>query len=83
MCDIVEQPNRVAGRAAYWLARGWCVRTIFNLKLSMKKRFQEEKYCLAHIDPLSQEAGIYYVVNCRHLYHDREENTVYLRRGTE
>lgn len=82
VCDIVEQPLRVAELAAQWLARGWCAHTIFNLKLPMKKRYQEVRRCLAHIDKLLREAGIAYAAACKQLYHDREEVTVYLRRLT-
>jgi 23S rRNA (cytidine2498-2'-O)-methyltransferase len=80
VCDIVEQPIRIAELAAYWIARGWCARTIFNLKLPMKKRYQEVRRCVARIDALLHEAGVGYELGCKQLYHDREEVTVYLRR---
>ena len=80
VCDIVEQPIRIAELAAQWLVRGWCRHTIFNLKLPMKKRFQEVRSCLAHINERLQEAGIVYDLACKQLYHDREEVTVYLCR---
>jgi 23S rRNA (cytidine2498-2'-O)-methyltransferase len=80
VCDIVEQPIRIAELAAQWLARAWCSHTIFNLKLPMKKRYQEVRRCLAHIAELLQEAGIAYDLACKQLYHDREEVTVYLCR---
>ena len=80
VCDIVEQPLRVAELAGQWLARGWCEHAIFNLKLPMKKRYQEVRRCLAHIDGLLREAGVAYTMVCKQLYHDREEVTVYLRR---
>jgi 23S rRNA (cytidine2498-2'-O)-methyltransferase len=83
VCDIVEQPLRIAELAAQWLAQGWCARTIFNLKLPMKKRYQEVQRCLARIDEILHEAGVAHTLACRQLYHDREEVTVYLRRRTE
>jgi 23S rRNA (cytidine2498-2'-O)-methyltransferase len=82
VCDIVEQPIRIAELAAQWLVRAWCTHTIFNLKLPMKKRIQEVRRCLAHIDERLREAGIAYDLACKQLYHDREEVTVYLRRRT-
>jgi len=82
VCDIVEQPIRIAELAAQWLVRGWCTHSIFNLKLPMKKRYQEVRRCLAHIDERLQEAGIAYALACKQLYHDREEVTVYLYRRT-
>jgi len=80
VCDMVEQPLRIAALAAHWLARGWCSHTIFNLKLPMNKRYQELQRCLAHIDELLQEAGVAYLLGCKQLFHDREEVSVYLSR---
>jgi len=74
VCDMVEQPRRVASRMASWLREGWCTRTIFNLKLPMKKRWDETRLCL---DILRNEAGMPLEVRARQLYHDREEITVY------
>jgi len=79
VCDIVETPIRTADMAARWLAQGWCRYTIFNLKLPMKKRWQEVQRCLALIDEQLQAAGLRYVCKAKQLYHDREEVTVYIR----
>ncbi len=69
VCDMVEQPSRVAARMAEWFREGWCRHAIFNLKLPMKKRWQETRQCL--------EAGQPLTVRARQLYHDREEITVF------
>jgi 23S rRNA (cytidine2498-2'-O)-methyltransferase len=82
VCDIVEQPIRIAELAAQWIAREWCAHAIFNLKLPMKKRYREVQRCMARIAELMREAGVACTLRCKHLYHDREEVTVYLRRGT-
>ena len=74
VCDMVEQPRRVASRMAEWFANGWCRRAIFNLKLPMKKRWQETRLCL---DLFEQQAGRPLTVLAKQLYHDREEITVY------
>ena len=74
VCDMVEQPRRVASRMAEWFANGWCRRAIFNLKLPMKKRWQETRLCL---DLFEQQAGRPLTVRAKQLYHDREEITVY------
>lgn len=74
VCDMVEQPRRVAERMATWLREGWCRHTIFNLKLPMKKRWDETRLCL---DLLAQQAGRPLTVRARQLYHDREEITVF------
>ena len=73
VCDMVEQPRRVASRMAQWFAQGWCSRAIFNLKLPMKKRWLETRLCL---DQFESEAGKPLTVRARQLYHDREEITV-------
>ncbi len=80
VCDIVDQPSRIALLAADWIAHGRCRDTIFNLKLPMKKRYDELERCRAIIDKRLREADIAYVLRIKHLYHDREEVTAYLRR---
>ena len=76
VCDMVEQPRRVASRMATWLREGWCRQAIFNLKLPMKKRWQETVLCL---DLLRAEAGRPLDVRARQLFHDREEITLFVR----
>jgi len=76
VCDMVEQPARVAARMAQWLAQGWCRQAIFNLKLPMKKRHDEVQRCLAI---LYADVGGKLEVRARQLYHDREEITVFAR----
>ena len=74
VCDMVEQPSRVATRMAEWFREGWCRHAVFILKLPMKKRWQETRLCL---DRFSGEAGLPLTVRARQLYHDREEITVF------
>lgn len=74
VCDMVEQPRRVAERMATWLREGWCRQTIFNLKLPMKKRWDETRLCL---DLFEQQCGTAVTLRARQLYHDREEITVF------
>ncbi len=74
VCDMVEQPRRVAERMATWFREGWCRHAIFNLKLPMKKRWQETRLCL---DLFAQQAGKPLTIRARQLYHDREEITVF------
>jgi len=74
VCDMVEQPRRVATLIAQWLAEGLCRRAIFNLKLPMKKRWEETQLCLSILrDALGGDTDI----RARQLYHDREEITVF------
>lgn len=71
VCDMVEQPRRIADLVARWLAEGWCRRAIFNLKLPMKKRYDEAQLCLARVRTAAS------AVRAKQLYHDREEITVF------
>ncbi|HMY49174.1 MAG TPA: 23S rRNA (cytidine(2498)-2'-O)-methyltransferase RlmM [Rhodocyclaceae bacterium] len=80
VCDMVEQPARIAPLMAEWLASGRCRRSLFNLKLPMKRRYEELERCRALIDQRLRHAGIKYVLRIKHLYHDREEVTCYLTR---
>jgi 23S rRNA (cytidine2498-2'-O)-methyltransferase len=77
VCDMVEQPRRVAVRMAEWFAQGWCKRAIFNLKLPMKKRWLEVQANLADFVTRCDVAGVPVEWRARQLYHDREEITVY------
>ena len=76
VCDMVEQPRRVAERMATWFREGWCRNAVFNLKLPMKKRWQET---LLALDLFANNAGTHdrLTIRARQLYHDREEITVY------
>lgn len=74
VCDMVEQPRRVAARMATWLREGWCRHAIFNLKLPMKKRHDETLLCL---ELIRRELPQPLVLRARQLYHDREEITVF------
>ena len=64
----------VARRMGDWFREGWCRQAIFNLKLPMKKRWQETRLCL---DLFRDSAGIPLEVHAKQLYHDREEITVF------
>jgi 23S rRNA (cytidine2498-2'-O)-methyltransferase len=80
VCDMVEQPRRVAERMATWLREGWCKHAIFNLKLPMKKRWDETRLCL---DLLEEQAGKPLVIRAKQLYHDREEITAFVMLDTK
>lgn len=79
VCDIVDQPSRVMSMVQRWLVRRWCREAVFNLKLPMKRRWQEVAECLSRLEAALAEAGVRAEVACRHLYHDREEVTVHVR----
>jgi 23S rRNA (cytidine2498-2'-O)-methyltransferase len=80
VCDIAEQPSRVAALVARWIAEGHARRAIFNLKLPMKKRYDEVMRCAAIIRDALAGAHVKHTLVFRQLYHDREEVTAYLAR---
>jgi 23S rRNA (cytidine2498-2'-O)-methyltransferase len=80
VCDMVEQPARIATLAADWAGQGLCRRAIFNLKLPMKKRYEELKRCRGIIEARLAKAGGEYELAFKQLYHDRAEVTGYLSR---
>ena len=78
VCDMVESPSRIAHLASRWIAEGWAPQCIFNLKLPMKKRWEEVLRCRGIIDEALGGGG--YFLRMKQLYHDREEITCYLAR---
>ncbi|WP_419843433.1 23S rRNA (cytidine(2498)-2'-O)-methyltransferase RlmM [Actinobacillus pleuropneumoniae] len=78
VCDMVEQPMRISKLIGKWLINGWCRETIFNLKLPMKKRYQEVQLCLAYLEEELEKQGFWFKIQAKHLYHDREEITVHI-----
>jgi 23S rRNA (cytidine2498-2'-O)-methyltransferase len=78
VCDMVEQPSKVATLIGVWFAAGWCKHAIFNLKLPMKQRIAALDSALGGIRKRLDEEGINYRMMAKQLYHDREEVTVFL-----
>ncbi len=79
VCDVVDKPARTLQHMEKWLTQGWATAALFNLKLPMKRRFQEtwqllEKLTAAmeRMDHLGEP-----VIKAAHLYYDREEITVW------
>lgn len=79
VCDMIEQPQKVANLMAKWLANGWCKEAIFNLKLPMKQRYDSVKSAQNIINDILEKQQLKYQFQAKHLYHDREEVTVHLR----
>lgn len=80
VCDIIDQPAKTSALIAGWFADRLCRYSIFNLKLPMKKRYDEWLSCKALIEHALESAGIRYHLKASHLYHDREEITCFLER---
>ena len=79
VCDMVEQPARIAQLVAMWFREGWTERAIFNLKLPMKKRLEEVQKCRGVIELAMQLSGRDFELRIKQLYHDREEVTGFCR----
>lgn len=80
VCDMVEKPAKVAALMTDWLLNGWCRETIFNLKLPMKKRYEEVTHILEKMRAQLKENDINVLIQAKQLYHDREEVTVHVWR---
>lgn len=80
VCDIVDKPRRTADMVVDWLSQRLCKYTVFNLKLPMKKRYDEWLTCRERMLEALDEAGIQVRLRARHLYHDREEITCFIER---
>jgi 23S rRNA (cytidine2498-2'-O)-methyltransferase len=77
VCDVVDQPSRIATLVARWIGEGRARQTIFNLKLPMKKRYDEMLRCDSIIRDALTRARVKHTLVLRQLYHDREEITGY------
>ena len=80
VCDIVEQPVRIAELVARWMADGATRRAVFNLKLPMKKRYAEIERCRDLIEAHLAKHRVRHRLVLKQLYHDREEVTGYVAR---
>ncbi|WP_028874884.1 23S rRNA (cytidine(2498)-2'-O)-methyltransferase RlmM [Tepidiphilus margaritifer] len=78
LCDMVEQPSRIAELVGRWFAQRLCRYALFNLKLPMKKRLEALEDARKRLQRLTREAGGI-ELRCKQLYHDREEVTVFAR----
>ena len=80
VCDIVEQPSRIAALVGRWIGHGHARHAIFNLKLPMKRRYVEVRRCEAIIRDALEQAHVRCTLRFAQLYHDREEITGYCAR---
>lgn len=80
VCDMVEKPSKVTELITKWLISGWCREAIFNLKLPMKKRYEEVKQNLQLLNEKLNNKHINVQIQAKQLYHDREEVTVHVQR---
>ncbi len=78
VCDMVDQPGKVAALIGAWFAAGWCKHAIINLKLPMKQRVAALDSAFGDIRRQLDGEGITYRMTAKQLYHDRAEVTVFL-----
>ncbi|SFR48645.1 23S rRNA (cytidine2498-2'-O)-methyltransferase [Marinobacter daqiaonensis] len=80
VCDIVDKPRRTAAMVSDWFGGQLCRYSVFNLKLPMKKRYEEWLACRELIQERLADAPFGIRLTARQLYHDREEITCFLER---
>ena len=80
VCDMIEKPQRVAKLMASWVVEDMCKEAMFNLKLPMKGRYKQVMNDLQTIKDMFAEAEVSYEMYAKHLYYDREEVTVHIRK---
>ena len=76
VCDMVERPMHITHLITKWISEGYCINSVFNLKLPMKKRYQMVCDCRQELEHALEQTGHYYQLRMKQLYHDREEITV-------
>ncbi len=76
LCDMVEQPYRIAQLVALWVQFNLAKAIIANLKLPMKKRWDEVQLCQDIIRQALRKHRPDARFYARQLYHDREEITI-------
>ena len=74
VCDVIEQPSRIAALIGEWLEKGLTRHVVFNLKLPMKNCLQEVQSCLKILSGPLRKHGL--KARAKQLYHDRREVTV-------
>lgn len=80
VCDMIENPTKVAKLMASWVVEGDCKEAMFNLKLPPTAgRYQLVMKNLQIIKDSLSENNIWYEMYAKHLYYDREEVTVHIR----
>lgn len=78
VCDVVDKPARTLALMQKWLLQGWAKAALFNLKLPMARRYRESRDLLARLDQGLEKGGVEALIQAAHLYHDREEITVWV-----
>lgn len=79
VCDIADKPARVVNMIVRWAENFWFKEAVFNLKLPMKQRYREVKKLQQRIEESLAGLPCEAELKFKHLYHDREEITGFIR----
>ena len=82
VCDMIEQPDRVAKLMGDWLVKHWASHAVFNLKLPMKRRYETVSGIMSVLMTRLNALDDVFNVRVKHLYHDRDEVTVTIIRSS-
>ncbi|MDT0594110.1 23S rRNA (cytidine(2498)-2'-O)-methyltransferase RlmM [Glaciecola petra] len=83
VCDMLEQPSRVADLMLKWLVSRKANAAIFNLKLPMAKRYKVVSVILQNIkNTLSTHFEEYHFA-AKQLYHNRDEISIVIITNTQ
>jgi len=78
VCDVVDKPARTLALMQKWLQQGWARTALFNLKLPMARRYREAATLLERLQEGLWRQYPDARIQAAHLYHDREEITVWV-----
>ncbi len=83
VCDMIEQPDRVARLMIQWLNKRLASAAIFNLKLPMKKRYSTLAPLIKAFEKelVDEHSDIY--MQAKHLYHNRDEVTFLIIKNSQ
>lgn len=79
VCDVADRPSKVAAMLTRWMHNQLSDMIICNLKLPMKKKYEEVQKCLEifrHQGAVRDKD----ILLAKHLYHNRDEVTVFWHR---
>jgi 23S rRNA (cytidine2498-2'-O)-methyltransferase len=76
VCDVVDRPEKVTDLMIRWAVQGGAETLVFNLKLPMKRHYEEVARCLQRLHDGLTEALGNFQCQAHQLYHDRQEITV-------
>lgn len=83
VCDMIEQPEKVAKLMTHWLQKRLASAAIFNLKLPMKKRFAALCHIIEEFEAALNDSEQPIFMRTKHLYHNRDEVTFMIIKNSQ